>query len=149
LWPGGARHSPPKDRVDITDVWILRVYDYVAMKAHMPFNRVHQVNTLEMAGGWLDCYADPEGHLFGFQERKAQTPNLPTRTSSKMRPRVSAGLRHNDSRRFRKHEFGCERDQRNQDGDAHKVMDCNERGVHVKSNRNQTHLGYTPRGERQ
>jgi catechol 2,3-dioxygenase-like lactoylglutathione lyase family enzyme len=77
LVPGGTRRSAPKDRVDVTDVWILRVYDYVAMKAHVAVNRVHQVNALEMAGGWLDYYADPEGHLFGFQERKSPDPNIP------------------------------------------------------------------------
>jgi predicted enzyme related to lactoylglutathione lyase len=76
LVPGGTRHSPPKDRVDVTDVWILRVYDYVAMKAHFAVNRVHQVNALELAGGWLDYYTDPEGHLFGFQERKAPDPAI-------------------------------------------------------------------------
>ncbi len=74
LIPGGTRRTPPKDRIDVTDVWILRIYDYVAMKAHLAANRVHRVNALELAGGWLDYYADPEGHLFGFQERKAPDP---------------------------------------------------------------------------
>lgn len=77
LLPGGTRRSPPKDRVDITDVWILRIYDYVAAKAHMAVNRVHVVNSLELKGGWLDYYTDPEGHLFGFQERRAPDPAIP------------------------------------------------------------------------
>jgi predicted enzyme related to lactoylglutathione lyase len=77
LAPGGARRPPPKDRIDITDVWILRIYDYVAMKAHLAVNRVPLVNELELAGGWLDYYLDPEGHLFGIQERKAPDPAVP------------------------------------------------------------------------
>jgi catechol 2,3-dioxygenase-like lactoylglutathione lyase family enzyme len=76
LCPGGVRRSPPKDRVDITDVWILRLYDYVATKAHFAVNRVHLVNSLELKGGWLDYYVDPEGHLFGFQERKPADPAI-------------------------------------------------------------------------
>jgi catechol 2,3-dioxygenase-like lactoylglutathione lyase family enzyme len=77
LKPGGTRRSAPKDRVEITDVWILRIYDYLAMKAHLAVNRVHHVNAMELAGGWLDYYADLEGHLFGFQERKAPDPHIP------------------------------------------------------------------------
>ena len=77
LTPGGTRRSPPKDRVEVTDVWILRVYDYVGLKAHFAVNRVQRVNSLEMAGGWLDYYTDPEGHLFGFQERKPPDPKVP------------------------------------------------------------------------
>ncbi|MSO96695.1 MAG: VOC family protein [Rhodospirillaceae bacterium] len=77
LVPGGTRRSPPKDRVDVTDVWILRVHDYVGLKAHFAVNRVQRVNSLEMAGGWLDYYTDPEGHLFGFQERKPPDPKVP------------------------------------------------------------------------
>jgi predicted enzyme related to lactoylglutathione lyase len=77
LCPGGARRSPPKDRVDVTDVWILRIYDYIATKAHFAVNRVHLVNSLELKGGWLDYYVDPEGHLFGFQERKPADPAIP------------------------------------------------------------------------
>jgi len=77
LRPGGVRRSAPQDRVDVTDVWILRVYDYVALKAHLAVNRVHLVNAVELAGGWLDYYVDPEGHLFGFQERRAPDPAIP------------------------------------------------------------------------
>ncbi|MDX2144802.1 MAG: VOC family protein [Rhodospirillaceae bacterium] len=77
LVPGGTRRAPPKDRVDVTDVWILRIYDYVGMKAHLAVNRVHCVNTVQMIGGWLDYYTDPEGHLFGFQERKPADPAVP------------------------------------------------------------------------
>jgi predicted enzyme related to lactoylglutathione lyase len=80
LLPGGARRPPPKDRVDVTDVWILRIYDYVGMKAHLAVNRVHCVNTVPMVGGWLDYYADPEGHLFGVQERKPPDPAVPNTT---------------------------------------------------------------------
>jgi catechol 2,3-dioxygenase-like lactoylglutathione lyase family enzyme len=74
---GGQRRSPPRDRVEVTDVWILRVYDYVGLKAHLAVNRVHLVNTVDMIGGWLDYYVDPEGHLFGFQERKSPDPSVP------------------------------------------------------------------------
>lgn len=77
LIPGGSRSAPPKDRIDVTDVWILRVYDYVGLKAHMAVNGVHMVNRLELPGGWIDYYADPEGHVFGIQERKAPDPSVP------------------------------------------------------------------------
>jgi predicted enzyme related to lactoylglutathione lyase len=77
LLPGGARRPPPKDRIAVTDVWILRVYDYVGLKAHFAVNRIHNVNTVQMIGGWLDYYVDPEGHLFGFQERKPSDPAVP------------------------------------------------------------------------
>ena len=77
LKPGGVRRTAPHDRVEVTDAWILRVYDYVALKAHLAVNRVHLVNAVELAGGWLDYYLDPEGHLFGFQERKAPDPAIP------------------------------------------------------------------------
>ncbi|MBL8644094.1 MAG: VOC family protein [Rhodospirillaceae bacterium] len=78
LVSGGARRPIPHDRIDVTDVWILRVYDFISMKAHLTVNRVHLVNNVELPGGWLEYYADPEGHLFGFQERKAPDPNVPT-----------------------------------------------------------------------
>ncbi len=77
LKSGGTRRNPPQDRVDVTDVWILRVYDIISMKAHLAVNNVHQVNAIELSGGWLEYYTDPEGHLFGFQERKVPNPDIP------------------------------------------------------------------------
>jgi predicted enzyme related to lactoylglutathione lyase len=78
LKSGGTRKSPPQDRIDVPDVWILRVYDFISMKAHLAVHNVHLVNSLELPGGWIDYYTDPEGHLFGFQERKAPNPDVPT-----------------------------------------------------------------------
>jgi hypothetical protein len=77
LLPKGARRRPPKDRVEITDSWALRVYDYIGLKARLAVYGVHKVNTVEMPGGWLDTCVDPEGHLFGFQERKTADPAVP------------------------------------------------------------------------
>jgi hypothetical protein len=77
LAAGGTRRAPPKDRAEVTDVWILRVYDYVGLKAHFAVNEVPTVNTVEMAGGWLDYCTDPEGHLFGYQERRPPDPAIP------------------------------------------------------------------------
>jgi hypothetical protein len=31
------------------------------------------INQLTLGGGTLNYYLDPEGHVFGFQERKAYT----------------------------------------------------------------------------
>ncbi|MBL8628845.1 MAG: VOC family protein [Rhodospirillaceae bacterium] len=78
LKSGGARRNPPQDRIDVTDVWILRVYDLISLKAHLAVNNVHEVNAIELPGGWICYYADPEGHVFGFQQRKLPDPNVPT-----------------------------------------------------------------------
>ncbi|MDX2222181.1 MAG: VOC family protein [Rhodospirillaceae bacterium] len=77
LVAGGARREPPKDRTEIPDVWILRVYDYVGIKAHFAVHDVRTVNTVDLTGGWLDYCADPEGRLFGYQERRPPDPAIP------------------------------------------------------------------------
>lgn len=80
LKAGGKRRTPPKDRSEVPDVWILRVYDYVGIKAHLAVSGVPLVQNLELTGGWVDYYADPEGHLFGIQERKAPDPDVAATT---------------------------------------------------------------------
>jgi len=70
LLPGGQSHDAPKDRREATDVWVLRVHDYVGLKAHFAVRNVRTINTMEVPGGWLDYCCDPEGHVFGIQQRK-------------------------------------------------------------------------------
>jgi len=80
LVPGRERGAAPTDRTAVADTWIMRVYDYLGLKAHMAVENVLKVTTLEFPGGWLDYYADPEGHVFGFQERKPPDPTVPDTT---------------------------------------------------------------------
>jgi predicted enzyme related to lactoylglutathione lyase len=73
LRPGGHRHNPPGDRAEVPDVWILRVYDHDRLAARLREMQVHIVNTVRITGGILTYAVDPEGHLFGIQQR---TPDL-------------------------------------------------------------------------
>ncbi|MCB2107403.1 MAG: VOC family protein [Rhodobacteraceae bacterium] len=78
LRAGGTRRDPPNDRANVTDTWVLRVHDLVGMKAHFAVREVRTVNSLEVPGGWIEYYCDPEGHLFGIQERqRPQTGGSP------------------------------------------------------------------------
>ncbi len=73
LRAGGHRHNPPQDRAEVPDVWILRVYDHDRLAARLREMQVHIVNTVKITGGILTYAVDPEGHLFGIQQR---TPDL-------------------------------------------------------------------------
>lgn len=73
LHPGGLRHAPPRDRSEVPDVWILRVYDHDALAARLRTHKAVIVNQIAITGGRLTYALDPEGHLFGFQQR---TPDL-------------------------------------------------------------------------
>ncbi|MFL2769798.1 MAG: hypothetical protein ACJZ9F_02190 [Rhodospirillaceae bacterium] len=77
LCPGGSRRSTPKDRKDLPDVWILRGYDFKVFTENMAEANVPLVNELILGAGSLNYYADPEGHVFGFQERRAYDPEDP------------------------------------------------------------------------
>ena len=77
LKPGGSKRAAPKDRKDLPDVWILRGYGFESFTANMAAANVPLINTLTLGAGSLNYYADPEGHVFGFQERKAYDPNDP------------------------------------------------------------------------
>ena len=73
LRPGGQRRDLPADRQLIPDVWILRVRDLKAMTARLKSKGARVVNEITINGGALTYAADPEGHLFGLQQR---TPDL-------------------------------------------------------------------------
>ncbi|MSO96693.1 MAG: VOC family protein [Rhodospirillaceae bacterium] len=73
LQPGGHRHDIPKDRDQVPDVWIARVYDHDGLAARLKQRNVPIVTQRQITGGKLTYAADPEGHLFGIQQR---TPDL-------------------------------------------------------------------------
>ncbi len=77
LVPGGTRRPVPNDRKDVPDVWIFRGYGFEAFTGAMAEADVPLVNELTLGAGSLNYYADPEGHVFGFQERKAFNPDDP------------------------------------------------------------------------
>ena len=75
LTPGGRRFEPAADRREVPDVWILRVYDHDGLAARLKALGAHEVNSITIGGGVLSYFTDPEGHLFGIQQR---TPDLLT-----------------------------------------------------------------------
>jgi len=68
---GGVEKTIPKDRVERPDVWILRGYGFADFQRKMKINGVRLINELTLGAGKLNYYTDTEGHVFGFQERKA------------------------------------------------------------------------------
>lgn len=77
LRPGGQSRPIPNDRKEVPDVWILRGYGFEDFIAKMAAAEAPLVNSLTLGAGSLNYYADPEGHVFGFQERKAYDPDDP------------------------------------------------------------------------
>ena len=77
LKPGGSTRPIPNDRKDVPDVWIMRGYNFETFTKAMSEADVPLVNSLTLGAGSLNYYADPEGHVFGFQERKAYDPDDP------------------------------------------------------------------------
>ncbi len=75
LKPGGSTRPVPNDRKDVPDVWILRGYNFETFTNAMADAKVPLVNALTLGAGSLNYYADPEGHVLGFQERKAFDPD--------------------------------------------------------------------------
>ena len=73
LKPGGKARLPPSDRKEVPDVWIFRGYNFSEFNDRMNRFGVPVINQLTLGGGTLNYYLDPEGHVFGFQERKAYT----------------------------------------------------------------------------
>ncbi len=73
LLAGGRRHSPPSDRDQVPDVWVLRVFDHAALMARLQSRGVPMITVRRFTGGIIAYAVDPEGHLFGFQQR---TPDL-------------------------------------------------------------------------
>lgn len=77
LKPGGTVRPIPNDRKDVPDVWILRGYNFDSFVEKMKAADVPLINALTLGAGSLNYYADPEGNVFGFQERKAYNPDDP------------------------------------------------------------------------
>ena len=75
LRSGGKPRAKPKDRKDVPDVWVLRGYNIDAFHNRMKRYNVPIINELVLEGGKLNYYLDPEGHVFGYQERKEFDPN--------------------------------------------------------------------------
>lgn len=69
LRPGGHSYDQPTDRMQVPDVWILRVGDLAAATAHLRSMNVPVINERQINGGAIAYGIDPEGHLFGLQER--------------------------------------------------------------------------------
>lgn len=77
LKPGGKSRPTPGDRKELPDVWIFRGYGFDGFTQKMADANVPLVNELTLGGGSLNYYADPEGHVFGFQERRAYIADDP------------------------------------------------------------------------
>jgi predicted enzyme related to lactoylglutathione lyase len=73
LHPGGVRRAPLADRNEYPDVWILRVYDQAGLTARIRDKKATVLNEVNITGGRLVYALDPEGHIFGLQQR---TPDL-------------------------------------------------------------------------
>jgi predicted enzyme related to lactoylglutathione lyase len=73
LQPGGRAHAIPADRDQVPDVWIARVYDHDGFARRLSEQKVPIVTQRQITGGKLTYAVDPEGHLFGIQQR---TPDL-------------------------------------------------------------------------
>jgi predicted enzyme related to lactoylglutathione lyase len=73
LVAGGRKYAVPSDRDQVPDVWIARIYDYDAFAARLGERQVPVVTQRQITGGKLTYAVDPEGHLFGVQQR---TPDL-------------------------------------------------------------------------
>ena len=69
LQPGGHRYDAPADRGEVPDVWILRVADHDALTERFHQMDVRIVSQVKITGGVLTYAVDPEGHLFGIQQR--------------------------------------------------------------------------------
>jgi len=73
LHPGGVKRAALTDRNQSPDAWILRVYDQAALTARLKAKSVVILNELSITGGRLTYALDPEGRVFGIQQR---TPDL-------------------------------------------------------------------------
>ncbi len=72
---GGKPRAMRKDRKEVPDVWVLRGYNIDAFHNKMKRYNVPIINELTLEGGKLNYYSDPEGHVFGYQERNEFDPN--------------------------------------------------------------------------
>jgi predicted enzyme related to lactoylglutathione lyase len=90
LLPGGVERPPPRDRDEVPDVFILRVYDLDWLELRIARAGARIVNRMSITGGRLIYALDPEGHLFGLQQR---TPDLlPAGTPERVEDGVARAL---------------------------------------------------------
>jgi predicted enzyme related to lactoylglutathione lyase len=89
LRPGGHRHAAPTDRKEVPDVWILRVNDHDALAARFESMNVQIINQVRITGGILSYVVDPEGHLFGIQQRSPDL--LPADKPERVEDRLARG----------------------------------------------------------
>lgn len=74
LRAGGQPESPPQDRLEIPDAFILRVDSFDGYRETLLANGVHIVNDrIQFGRGALGYFCDPEGHLIGYEERYEQS----------------------------------------------------------------------------
>lgn len=76
--PSGLGDWNPTDRKQAVSVWILRVYGFNLLEQACETAGLKVLNALRFKGGRLNYYLDSGGGLFGFQERFAANPALPT-----------------------------------------------------------------------
>lgn len=73
ILPGGHLHTVPPDRDQVPDAWVLRVFDHAGLTERLEEAKVPIVNVRRFTGGVITYASDPEGRLFGYQQR---TPDL-------------------------------------------------------------------------
>ncbi|MYF68376.1 MAG: VOC family protein [Gammaproteobacteria bacterium] len=74
LRAGGQAESPPQDRFEVPDAFILRVDDFDGFRETLLANKVRIVNDrIQFGRGVLGYICDPEGHLIGYEERYEQS----------------------------------------------------------------------------
>lgn len=70
LRPGGQTVRVPKDRIEVTNSFILRLQDTEKFKQHVKALGVHFVNEhVQWKRAHLAYFADPEGRIIGIEQR--------------------------------------------------------------------------------
>ncbi len=73
LRSGGQPETPPDDRFEVPDAFILRVNDFDGYRQRLIDRDVRIVNDrIQFGRGALGYFCDPEGHLVGYEERYDQ-----------------------------------------------------------------------------
>ncbi len=73
LRSGGKTETPPGDRFEVPDAFILRVSHFDGYRAKLVERGVRLVNDrIQFGRGALGYFCDPEGHLVGYEERYDQ-----------------------------------------------------------------------------
>ncbi|MDX2222182.1 MAG: VOC family protein [Rhodospirillaceae bacterium] len=90
LLPGGVERPPPGNRDEVPDVFILRVYDLDWLEGRIQRAGARIVARMEITGGRLIYALDPEGHLFGLQQRAPEL--LPAGAAERVEDGVARAL---------------------------------------------------------